>query len=89
MNVSSTQQWAKLMMLSKFILPASNILNNQREGKSQAEAVKDRIKKWRKGEKTLLWNEAKKPKNQKGRKRKGQQENDKTQEEINAIRCKN
>ena len=29
-------------MLSKSILPASNILNNQQEGKSQAEVVKDR-----------------------------------------------
>ena len=75
-------------MLSKCILPASNILNNQQEGKSQAEVVKDRIKRWRKGEKTLLWNEAKKPKKQKGRKRKGQQQNDKTQEEVNARRCK-
>ena len=68
-NISSVQQWVKLMMLTKSILPASNVLNNQREGKSQAEVVKDRIKRWRKGEKTLLWNEAKKPKKQKGRKR--------------------
>ena len=75
------------MMLPKCILPASNILNNQREGKSQAEAVKDRIKRWKKGEKTWLWNKAKKPKKQKGRKRKGQQ-NDKTQAEINARSCK-
>ena len=87
-NISSVQQWVKLMMLPKSILQASNILNNQREGKTQAEVVKDRIKRWRKGEKTLLWNEAKKPKKLKGRKRKGQQQNEKTQEEVNARRCK-
>ena len=39
-------------------------------------------------EKTLLWNEAKKPKKIKGRKRKGQQQNEKTQEEVKARKCK-
>ena len=45
-------------------------------------------KRWRKEEKPLLWNEAKKPKKQKGRKREGQQQNDKTQEKFNARRGK-
>ena len=36
----------------------------------------------------MLWNEAKKPKKPKGRKRKAQQLNEKMQEEVNARRCK-
>ena len=77
------------MMLTKSILPALNIINNQREGKSQAAVVKNGIKSCRKGKKTLLLSEAKKPKRQKGRKRKGQQLNEKRRKKFRREDGKN
>ena len=80
-------QWSRLLMFAKVILPAKCFHGKKEDGRSQAAAVKDNIKRWRNGEILSLWQEAKKGDVTKGKKRKKKKENEPTQDDLNAKRA--
>ena len=83
-NPDNTSVWILQLMFAKCILPAVK----NRPDANNASAVRDRLSRWRKGEYRALWNEAVKLTKKVVRgKRRGQEQQQPSQEEKNAKRA--
>ena len=86
-NPSVSTQWTKLLMLPRAILASKGGSKAASDARSSAAMVKDRIKKWRSGDVATLWAEAKEVHKPSTSRRRKQQPNVPTQDDLNASRA--
>ena len=80
--------WSRVLLIAKTILSVNCLQGSREEGRSQAAIIKERIKRWRKGDIVSLLNEAKTGKNRRQRGKRKRATEIPTQEEMNLRRAK-
>ena len=88
-NMEENRLWIMVLLFTRVILPAGRG-PRQGDAYSQSRLVRDRLRRWRGGEVRQLWDEAvelTRPRPRVGRRRRGAEAEEKTQEERNAVRA--
>ena len=88
-NMGENRLWIMALLFTRVILPAGRG-PRQGDAYSQSRLVRDRLRRWRGGEVRQLWDEAvelTRPRPRVGRRRRGAEAEEKTQEERNAVRA--